>query len=155
MMPRPWAVPTLIAYPPPPPSRREEPPVVVARPSTPPERRQPLPVRSRSERRRRDCVFLPDMDVAIQFLEARRYAAAVEAGLADEPPRFALPARAAGIEGATAAIAIGLLMTIAPPIAVTLVWTSPRFARPAQIALTIYGALMTVVLAAIVLSQLL
>lgn len=142
IMYRPWAVPTLIAYPPPPPAPTKE-SIVVARPSTPTEAPRPLPVRSRSERRRRDCVFIPDMDVALQFIEARRHAATVERRR-DEvlPPRDALDGP----------LAIGLLMTVAPPLAVTLVWSSPRFTRAAQIALTVYGALVTVVLAAIVLS---
>jgi hypothetical protein len=51
-------------------------------------------------------------------------------------------------------LALGLLMTIAPPVAVTLVWSSPRFSRAAQVALTAYGALVTVLLAAIVLAAL-
>jgi hypothetical protein len=144
IMYRPWAVPTLISYPPPPPAPPAE-RVVVARPSTPPpEYPQPLPVRSRSERRRRDCVFIPDMDVALEFIEARRYAAEVGRRR---------PAASRGIE-LDGPVAIGLLMTVAPPLAVTLVWSSPRFARPAQIALTIYGAVVTAVLAAIVLSLL-
>jgi hypothetical protein len=142
IMYRPWAVPTLIAYPPPPPQPVKE-RVVVARPSTPPEAPRPLPVRSRSERRRRDCVFIPDMDVALQFIEARRHAAVVERPVY-QPPR----------DGLDGPLAIGLLMTVAPPLAVTLVWSSPRFTRAAQIALTVYGALVTVILAAIVLSLL-
>jgi hypothetical protein len=143
IMYRPWAVPTLIAYPPPPAAPVKE-PVVVMRPSTPLEAPRPLPVRSRSERRRRDCIFIPDMDVALQFIEARRHFGEVERGRVDPLP---LPRN--GLDGP---LAIGLLMTVAPPLAVTLVWSSPRFTRAAQIALTVYGALVTVILAAVVLS---
>jgi hypothetical protein len=146
---RPWRVPTLISYPPPPPVPRLEPVVALARHATPPERVAPLPVRSRSERRRRDCVFIPDMDIALQFIEARRRA---EGLLGDpEPPpsssrqRYEPPKH----ELTASPLAIGLLMTIAPPLAVTLVWSSGRFPRAAQWALTGYGAVVTLVLAAI------
>src|SRR5579871_4023893 len=135
IMYRPWAVPTLIAYPPPPPAPVKK-PMVVARPSTPPEAARPLPVRSRSDRRRRDCVFIPDMEVALQFIEARRRLAEGDRGAHDALPR----------DGFDGPLAIGLLMTVAPPLAVTLVWSSRRFTRAAQIALTVYGALVTVVL---------
>jgi lipopolysaccharide export LptBFGC system permease protein LptF len=47
-------------------------------------------------------------------------------------------------------LAIGLLMLVMPPVAVTLAWASPRFGRTAQIALTAYGALVTVVMAVMV-----
>jgi hypothetical protein len=40
-------------------------------------------------------------------------------------------------------------MTIAPPVAVTLLWATPHFSRTAQIALTVYGALVTVAMTAI------
>jgi hypothetical protein len=110
----------------------------------------PLPVRSPSERRRRDCVFIPDMDIALQFIEARRRASEFERDTELVRQRTML-AREGGME---TPIAIGLLMTIAPPLAVTLVWSSPRFPRAAQIALTIYGALVTLVIAALVLSVL-
>ena len=43
--------------------------------------------------------------------------------------------------------AIGLLMLVAPPLAVTLVWTSPRFDATARMALTIFGGLVTVMMA--------
>jgi len=147
---RPWRVPTLIAYPPPPPPvTRLEPVVALARPATPPERVAPLPVRSRSERRRRDCVFIPDMDIALQFMEARRRAAGI-LGEPEPPPssarhRYEIPKH----EIADSPLAIGLLMTVAPPLAVTLVWSSGRFPRAAQWALTAYGAVVTLVLAAI------
>ncbi len=134
---RPWRVPTLISYPPPPPAVR--PPVVAT--VRPPREPEPLPPpprpRSRSERLRRDCLFLPDMDVAMQVFEARRKAAEVRRPVA--VPRT---------HSLDAPLAVGILMVLAPPLAVTLVWSSPRYARPAQIALTAYGALCTVVLAA-------
>jgi hypothetical protein len=83
------------------------------------------------------------MDVAIQFIEARRRAVEIERG----------PARA--LAGwSQDPIAIGLLMSFAPPLAVTLAWSSPRFSRSAQIALTVYGALMTLVLATAAISVL-
>jgi hypothetical protein len=47
------------------------------------------------------------------------------------------------------ALALGLLMLLAPPIAVTFVWATPTFSRTAQLALTAYGALGTLVLAAV------
>jgi hypothetical protein len=88
-------------------------------------------------------VFIPDMDIALQFLEARRRAAEIERGAG-------LP-----FTGRTQApLAIGLLMAVAPPLAVTLVWSDSRFSRTAQIALTAYGAFMTLVLAALALAAL-
>jgi hypothetical protein len=109
-------------------------------PSAPVAPPAPLPARSRSYRMRHDCLFIPNMDVALQFLDARRRANA-------EPARTsAVPPRPVSMESA---VAIGLLMTIAPPIAVTMLWASPQFSRTAQIALTCYGALVTLVMAAI------
>jgi hypothetical protein len=147
---RPWRVPTLISYPPPPPAKRDEPIIGFARPATPPERVTPPPVRSRSERRRRDCVFIPDMDIALQFIEARRQAAGL-LGELELPPssrraaRYEVPKH----EITDSPVAIGVLMTVAPPLAITLVWSSSRFARTAQWALTAYGAIVTLVLAAL------
>jgi hypothetical protein len=39
-------------------------------------------------------------------------------------------------------------------VAVTLAWASPRFSRAAQIALTLYGALASVLLAAVAVTAL-
>jgi hypothetical protein len=148
---RPWRVPTLISYPPPPPRPAPyEPVVALARPSTPPEHVAPMPVRSRSERRRRDCVFIPDMDIALQFLEARRIAMEGNEPPASSRRPYALPRH----ELADSPVAIGLLMTVAPPLAITLVWSSTRFAPAAQWALTAYGVVVTLVLAALALSAL-
>jgi hypothetical protein len=142
-----WRVPTLIAYPPPPPEpARPRPILALPRvhtpvPSTPWEPRS-------TRRRRRDCVFIPDMDVAMQFLEARRQAAGLPRA-ADEAS-FVLP-RVGVLD---TPLALGLLMTVVPPLAVTMVWSSTRFPRTAQIALTLYGALMTLVLAAVAIAAL-
>jgi hypothetical protein len=51
-------------------------------------------------------------------------------------------------------LVVGLLMTILPPLAVTLVWSSTRMPRAAQIALTLYGALATLALTAIAMTAL-
>ena len=40
-------------------------------------------------------------------------------------------------------------MTVAPPVAVTVVWATPAFSRAGQLALTVYGALVTLVFAAV------
>jgi hypothetical protein len=84
-----------------------------------------------------DCQFLPDMDVAFQILNARN--AKVATPFPHEPQLTTFQM----------AIAIGLLMTIAPPVAVTLVWATPTFSRAGQLALTVYGALVTLVFAAV------
>jgi hypothetical protein len=141
--PRPWRIPTLVSYPPPPPSRASGEPV--ARPAEPPApeprpRLAPLSnerpaAGSASRARRRDCVFLPNMDVALQFLEARRLVA-----------RVAEAERPAGVpEPVGPALAVGLMMLVAPPVAVTLVWSMPQFGRTARIALTLYAAVVTIV----------
>jgi hypothetical protein len=94
-------------------------------------------------RRRRDCVFLPGMDVAAQFLEGRRRIAEVERARRYQDDAMQ-----------RTAVVVGLLMLVAPPLAVTLVWSMPRFSRAAQIALTIYGALVTIVMGAVLLAGL-
>jgi hypothetical protein len=92
---------------------------------------------------RHDCLFMPNMDIALQFIEARRAAPPSRPDVSQgRPTSFEIP------------IAIGLLMTIAPPVAVTLVWATPQFSRTAQIALTVYGALVTVAMTAIAIAAL-
>jgi hypothetical protein len=39
----------------------------------------------------------------------------------------------------TSPLAIGLLLTVMPPMAVALVWSSPHFAHAARVAVTVYG----------------
>jgi hypothetical protein len=137
-------VPTLRGFPPPP---------FVLAPSpllSPYDSRQsreapaPYRPRSRSYRKLHDCQYIPDMSMALQFLNARR-ATAVPAPLRPDPAPSAL-----GL-----AVAVGLLMTVAPPVAVTIVWATPMFPRPAQLALTAYGALVTLALAAVAIAAIL
>jgi len=145
IMIRRWAMPTLIAYPPPPPeSARPRPIMALPRVHT------PLPSVARDERpgrrRWRDCVFIPDMDVAVQFLEARRLAlgAGRDRDRLREEPLPVIP-----MTGLDSPVVLGLLMLLLPPLAVTLVWSSARLPRAAQIALTLYGALTTLAFTAI------
>ena len=155
IMVAPWRVPTLIAYPPPPPdSARSRPMLELPRVKTPVPASPSTPWEQRSaRRRRRDCVFIPDMDVAVQFIEARRRAAEGDRVHDEYVPRLppALPRVAPVLD---TPLALGLLMTVLPPLAVTLVWSTARLPRTAQIALTLYGALMTVALAAIAIAAL-
>jgi hypothetical protein len=144
VMVRPWQIPTLIAYPPPPPERAGVRAPVVRRVealATP--RSLPRPAR----RRGRDCIFIPDMDMALQFIEARRRAADID----DARDRAALPALPTLLD---TPVVLGLLLTVLPPLAVTMIWSTPRFSRTAQMALTLYGALVTVLLAAIAIAAL-
>jgi hypothetical protein len=148
-----WAVPTLIAYPPPPPeSARARPILALPRVQTPvpPAPRVPWEERS-ARRRRRDCIFIPDMDIALQFIEARRQAAGMDRirDLARDDALPSLPTTAMDTP-----LVLGLLMTILPPLAVTMVWSSSRLPRMAQIALTLYGALTTLALTAIAIAAL-
>ena len=84
------------------------------------------------------------MDVALQFIEARRQAAGPSRARAFDEPLPMLPTT-----GLDTPLLLGLLMTFIPPLAVTMVWTSARLPRVAQLALTAYGALTTLALAAI------
>ncbi len=145
-MVRRWGMPTLIAYPPPPPeSARARPILALPRVKTPLPAARITPWEERSaRRRRRDCVFIPDMDVALQFVEARRKAMEVGRARALEDERPVVPTN-----GMDSPLVLGLLMLIVPPLAVTLVWSNPRLPRAAQVALTAYGALVTLALAAI------
>jgi hypothetical protein len=138
----PVPIPTLRAYPPPAPVAPR--PVVHRRKVDEPFPDFPTPLSSPLRRRARqsklrDCMFLPDMSAAIAFLQARRAVGAP----GSEPGRDAVSAL-------ESPLAIGLLMLVMPPVAVTLAWASPRFGRTAQIALTAYGALVTVVMAVMV-----
>ncbi|HEY5240051.1 MAG TPA: hypothetical protein VIJ22_01235 [Polyangiaceae bacterium] len=141
-----WPVPTLIAYPPPPPDdARPRHILALPRVQTPVPEAPAAPREERSaRRRRRDCIFIPDMDVALQFIEARRQAAGPSRARAFDEPLPMLPTT-----GLDTPLLLGLLMTFIPPLAVTMVWTSARLPRVAQLALTAYGALTTLALAAI------
>jgi hypothetical protein len=149
-----WAVPTLIAYPPPPPeSARARPILALPRVQTPVPAVARVPWEERSaRRRRRDCVFIPDMDIALQFLEARRQAAGMHR-VRDLARDDRLPSLPTSVMETP--LVLGLLMTVLPPLAVTMVWSTSRLPRPAQIALTLYGALTMVALTAIALAALL
>ena len=136
-MERPFGLPTMIAYPPPPYS---PPPTFVAAPLLAMARAPSPPLtRSRTYRRHRDCQFIPNMDVAVQFIEARQIAIALGKP-ARRVPRTASPRL-------YDPLAIGLLMTVMPPVGVPLLWASHRFTREAKIALTLYATFMTAVLA--------
>lgn len=154
IMERPWRVPTMIAYPPPPPESAVSRPILalprVTTPVDPIEWRSP---RGASQRRRRDCLFIPDMDVALQFIEARRRAAEIERDAVDA--HRGRPGRSRSLAVAfDDPMVLGLLMMVAPPLAVTLVWSTGRLDRTARIALTLFGALTTVVAAAITIAAL-
>ena len=83
-----------------------------------------------------DCRFFPDVEATPQSSNAPRAEAAVP--VTHDSQRLTLQM----------AVAIGLLMTVAPPVAVTVVWATPAFSRAAQLALTVYGALVTLIIAA-------
>jgi hypothetical protein len=148
IMPGPLRVPTLIAYPPPVAEVGPTRPLMAlpaVRSSAVPD----APVRSPGRRRARECVFIPDMDIALQFIEGRRRAA--EAAGLGVPPGPALPSSLPAV--LESPLVLGLLMTVVPPLAVTLLWSTPRLPRSAQIALTLYGALTTLVLGAILVAS--
>jgi hypothetical protein len=87
------------------------------------------------------------MDIAMQFIEARRRAVDLDRpSRADREPPVPLTFDTPWM--------LGLLMTVLPPLAVTMVWSTPRFSRSACIALTLYGALVTVAFAAIAIAAL-
>jgi hypothetical protein len=94
-------------------------------------------------------VFIPDMDVALQFVEARRRALEVGRAAALEDALPTVPTN-----GMDSPLVLGLLMLFAPPLAVTLVWSNRRLPRAAQIALTVYGALVTLAFAAVAIAAL-
>jgi hypothetical protein len=87
------------------------------------------------------------MDIAMQFIEARRRAADP-----DRPARVeSEPALPTALD---TPLILGLLMMVLPPLAVTMVWSTPGFSRSARIALTLYGALVTVAFAAVAIAAL-
>jgi hypothetical protein len=138
-----WSIPTLRGFPPPPFKLSPSPLLSPGfeRDTRPPP--EPYRPRSRSYRLLHDCQYIPDMSVALQILNARR---------ATEPrSKAARPATEAGAgpDALRMALAIGLLMTVAPPVAVTVVWATPTFSRTAQLALTAYGALVTLAMAGV------
>ncbi|MGH7295753.1 MAG: hypothetical protein ACRELB_12495, partial [Polyangiaceae bacterium] len=152
IMQRPLGVPTMIAYPPPPPEPAVPRPILaLPRVRTPVERVEARPARG-SSRRRRDCLFLPNMDVAMQVLEARRRAAEMERRAVDHYLNRGRAARA--LSPYEDPLVLGLLMLVVPPLAVTMVWSTSRFSRAAQIALTAFGALTTLAATAIVIAAL-
>jgi hypothetical protein len=148
IMPGPLRVPTLMDYPPPVAEVGPTPPLMTL-PAVRSAALPDAPVRSPVRRRARECVFIPDMDIALQFIEGRRRAAEA-AGLEAPPGRSGPSALSAVLESP---VVLGLLMMVVPPLAVTLLWSRPRLSRPAQIALTLYGALTTLVLGAIVVAS--
>lgn len=148
IMYRPWQIPTLIAYPPPPPERHLVRALRARRVEEAPAS-QPLPRPLR--RRSRDCIFIPDMDMALQFIEARRRADDIVDRRARRRDRAHLPASPSALD---TPVVLGLLLTVIPPLAVTMIWSTSRFSRTAQLALTVYGALVTVVLAAVAIAAL-
>jgi hypothetical protein len=86
------------------------------------------------------------MDLAMQFVEARRQAAGM-ARIRDLARDEGVPALPRSVMETP--LVLGLLMTVLPPLAVTMVWSTSRLPRAAQIALTLYGALTTIAFAAI------
>ena len=128
----PIGIPTLRGYPPAasarrpsqrPPSQRRAAPISSA----------PLPIRSRSYRRKHDCLFIPNFEELAELVDARRSvrgfvsAADAQQGL-QRQTRFTSP------------LAIGLALAFMPPVAVALVWSSPHFGYAAKVAVTVYGA---------------
>ncbi len=142
---RPVKIPTLRDYPPrcarstvPPPSPRPVSyrPVVSRRQSVPP------PVRSRSSQRKHDCLFVPNLGDIEEVINARH---------GELRPDSVSKANSI----LTTPLAIGLLLTFLPPVAVALVWHSSHFSHAAKIAVTAYGlfAFLALLGAAIVLSH--
>jgi hypothetical protein len=86
------------------------------------------------------------MDMALQFIEARRRADDIVEGRARRRDRGHPAALPSALD---TPVVLGLLLTVLPPLAVTMIWSTSRFSRTAQLALTLYGALVTVLLAAI------
>ena len=139
--PYPFGIPTLRGYPPPAPSRQ---PSFHQRPTqrrAPPLASAPVPVRSPSYRRFHNCMFLPNFDDVAEFVEARRRILELDSKvhprhIAKREPRFTSP------------LVIGLMLAVLPPLAVTLVWSSPHFVHAAKVAVTIYGMFTFVALLA-------
>ncbi|HEY1697350.1 MAG TPA: hypothetical protein VGG39_34550 [Polyangiaceae bacterium] len=156
IMMRPWRVPTMIAFPPPPPDAAVARPLLaLPRVKTPVEAERRV-VRGPSTRRRRDCLFLPDMEVAMQIFEARRRAEEMEReAVARHVHPHRRPQAKRYLSPFEDPMVLGMLMLVVPPLAVTMVWSSSRFPRAAQIALTVYGALTTLVGGAVIVAALL
>jgi hypothetical protein len=153
IMQRPLGVPTIIAFPPPAPEPAIPRPILaLPRVRTPVVEVEARPPRGAGSRRRRDCLFLPDMDVAVQVLEARRRAAELERRAVDDYLNRGKATRA--LSPYEDPLVLGLLMMVVPPLAVTMVWSTSRFSRAAQIALTVFGALTTLAATAIVIAAL-
>ena len=77
-------------------------------------------------------MFLPNVDDIVEFVDARRRLLDLDSKvqrrhLAKHEPRFTSP------------LVIGLMLAVLPPLAVTLVWSSPHFMYAAKVAVTIYG----------------
>lgn len=144
----PVKIPTLRDYPPPISRSLSSPRVAQRTPSQrpcPPRRASvPPKVRSPSYRRKHDCLFVPNLEAIAEVIEARRQQARVESDTNDRtagiPARFLSP------------LAIGIFLTLLPPVAVALVWLSPHFRHPARVAVTVYGmfALVAVLVAIVV-----
>jgi hypothetical protein len=58
------------------------------------------------------------------------------------------------VQWAESPIAIGLLLTLLPPLGVTLLWASRRFSRAAKIGVTTYAAVVSVAAIALVVASL-
>ena len=130
--PYPFGIPTLRGYPPPAPSR---PPSFYPKPTqrrAQPLANAPVPVRSPSYRKFHNCMFLPNVDDIVEFVDARRRLLELDSKVqrrhhTKHEPRFTSP------------LVIGLMLAVMPPLAVTLVWSSPHFVYAAKVAVTIYG----------------
>jgi len=88
-------------------------------------------------------MFLPNFDDVAEFVEARRRILELDSKvhprhIAKREPRFTSP------------LVIGLMLAVLPPLAVTLVWSSPHFVHAAKVAVTIYGMFTFVALLATV-----
>jgi hypothetical protein len=89
-------------------------------------------------------MFLPNVDDIVEFVEARRRLLELDSKFprrhkAKREPRFTSP------------LAIGLMLAVVPPLAVTLVWSSPHFVYPAKVAITLYGMFTFVAMLATIL----
>jgi len=150
----PFAIPTLRAAPPPPPPPSRTPVMMRRTETSRPRHTTPVVFpRAAAGRRMHDCVFVSDIRAAVEIAEARRRVALVDVPAAARA-RAPREARAPRSPRFAEALAVGLLMMIAPPLAVTLAWASPTFSTNAKIALTAYGALVTVLVAIVAIAAL-
>jgi hypothetical protein len=96
------------------------------------------------------------MEVAMQIFEARRRAEEMEReAVARHVHPHRRPQAKRYLSPFEDPMVLGMLMLVVPPLAVTMVWSSSRFPRAAQIALTVYGALTTLVGGAVIVAALL